>query len=518
MSTGQALPSEDASFRPRSLPGAAVLSPSAVRRVALEASLLLLLLPAVLLIHGYHPWSDDAAIYISGLLRMMHPTLYPGDAVFVLAHTRVSVFSHLLAAIASGFNLRLAPFLLVVWLFSAYLFLYACRRLALRIFADEQVSWIATLFAVACFTIPVAGTALFVMDPYLSARSFSAPFSALAVVAALDRRWLRTAIWIVLTAAMHPQMGAYLAGFILTLVLVDYGRWRTAIACSILGFLGCGALWLADLHTPVTAAYREAVLSRTYFFPGLWRWYEWVGLAAPLLLLAITWRRSGPASPAGKVAAACVLMGTAASLAAFCFVHPQGPYLLARIQLLRSFQLIYIVGLVLLGGFIGRGFLVRHRWVPPALFAIATAAMFVTEIAMYPGSQHLEWPGSTPVNPWGQALLWIRDHTPPQAVFAISPTLLASPAEDLPGFRARAERSVLVDNKDEGVASIFPDVAPLWKQRSDATAGMESMSPAELAARLRPWGVSWILLPPASAASLPCPWRNSVVAVCPIEP
>lgn len=481
---------------------------------AKEAFALVLLIPAVLLIHGYHPWSDDAAIYISGLRKMMHPALYPRDAAFVLAHTRVSIFSHVLAMLATAFDLRLTYLLLTAYLVSAWLFLFACRRFAVRVFQSEPVSWVATLIATACFTLPVAGTALFVMDPYLSARSFSTPLSILAVTAALDRRWMWTGLWAILAVAMHPQMGVYAAGFITVLILVDRGRWRTAVAVSVLAVLGCGGLWLATLHTPVTAAYREAVLSRTYFFPGLWQWYEWVGLAAPLVLLAAGWRRCAPGSAARSIAAASVLVGTAACVAAFGFVHTQGPYLLARVQLLRSFQLIYDLGLILLGGWIGQVFSARHRWVSAALILIAAAGMFTAEVRMYPGSAHLEWPNSTPVNPWGQALVWIRTHTPENAVFAISPHLLASPAEDLPGFRALADRSVLVDNKDEGVASIFPDVAAAWKQRSEAVAQLATMSPAERAARLAPFGVQWLLLPPKSAASLSCPYRNAVVAVC----
>lgn len=494
-----------------------VFAPSRVEALLRQAAAYLLLIPAVVLIHGYHPWSDDAAIYISGLRKMIQPSLYPGDAAFVLAHTKVSIFSHLLALLAFASHIRLEPLLLLAYLLSAFLFLYAARSFALRIFADDAISWVATLFAAACFTLPIAGTALFVMDPYLSARSFSTPLSLLAVVAAVDRRWKSVALWTILAAAMHPQMGVYLAGFLVVLALVEFRRWRAALALCALAILGCGAVWLATLHTPVTAAYREAVLSRTYFFPSLWRWYEWIGLAAPLLLLALAWRRSRNGSPAREVSAACVLVGASACVAAFAFVHPQGPYLLARAQLLRNFQIVYVLGLVMLGGLIGKFFAHRH-WPIVALFVAAAGGMMFAQVRMYPGSAHLEWPDAAPANPWGQALVWIRNNTSASAVFAISPSLLNNPAEDLPGFRALAERSVLVDNKDEGVASIFPEVAPAWKQRSKAEAGLARMTPAQRLTSLAPWHVTWLLLPPADAASLACPFRDTAVAVCALRP
>ncbi|MFP5229222.1 MAG: hypothetical protein ACLGXA_16535 [Acidobacteriota bacterium] len=449
---------------------------------------------------------------------MLHPSLYPGDGIFVLAHTRVSVFSHILAVVIGGFRLPLAPSLLTAWLLSTFLFLYACRRLAVRVFGNDRVSWTAVLFAAACFTLPVAGTALFIMDPYLTARSFSTPFSLLAVVAALDGSRPRTALWVILTAIMHPQMAAYLIGFLIVLTLVDKGRWQIAIGLSLLGIAGCGVLWLATLRSPVTAAYREAVLSRSYFFPTQWTWYEDIGLFAPLALLAFAWIRCGSERVCGKIAAACCLLGTATCAAAFLFVHVQGPYLLARIQLLRSFQLIYVLGLVLLGGVLATAFQHRLRWLPPLLFLVAAAGMFVAEVRSYSGSAHIEWPGSAPISPWSQALVWIKGHTAPNAVFAVSPSLLISPAEDLAGFRARAERSVLVDNKDEGVASIFPAVAPAWKERSVAEQDLDSMSPAQRAARLAPWGVTWLVLPTPVAQSLSCSYRNIAVAVCPVKP
>lgn len=487
---------------------------SRLPRLAAESTVLLLMVGVVLLIHGYHPWSDDAAIYIAGLRKIIDPRLFPTDGMFVTAHTKVSIFSHLLAGVSSMVPLSLPHLVLLAYIVSAWMFLYGCRRLSLLVFDDERVSWTATAIAAACFTVPVAGTALFVMDPYVTARSFSTPFSLLAIAAALERRWGWLAVWVLLTAAMHPQMGAYLGGFLVVLELAERRRWRAALALAALAICGCAAIWLATLHQPVTSAYREAVLSRTYFFPALWHWYEWMGLAGPLALMAVAWRRARPGGRVASLCATCILIGVSACIAAFALVHPRGPYFLARVQLLRSYQLIYVVGLVLIGGWIGSLFRYRRRWAPAVLFVAAAIGMYGASLGSYRGCAHIEWPGSVPIDPLGQAMVWIRTHTPANAVFAISPQLLKSPPEDMPGFRALAERSVLVDNKDEGVASIFPDVAPEWKARADAEAGLDGMTPAERAARLRPWGVGWLLIPASDARNIPCAYRNSGVVVC----
>jgi len=483
-------------------------------RIQTATLVLALLSPCILLIHGYHPYSEDAAIYVAGIKKMLHPSLYTMDAPFVMSHARLSVFSHLLATAAYYLHLPLEPLLLVTYLASIFVFLYATRELAVRMFESERMRWTATCLAGICFTMPVAATALLVMDPYVTARSFSTPFTLLAVVACIDRSWRRTGIWWLLTALMHPQMGAHLAGLLLILTLVDRRRWRAAITVCALGFALCATIYAVTLHAPVTAGYREAVLSRSYYFLAGWHWFEILGLGAPLLLMALAAFKLGFDTALGKLAAACVLVGTTACLASICFVHPEGPYLLARMQVLRCFHTIYALGLVMLGGFIGRYFIRQRPWFGVPLLLVAVAGMFLAQRETYPASAHIEWPNTMPKNPWHQAFLWIRNNTPQNAVFAIDTSLLNSHGEDSQGFRAITERSVLMDNKDEGVASLFPSIADLWQQRRDAQLQLNQLGDEQRMRHLHPFGVTWLLLPATASTSLPCPYHNAVAAVC----
>lgn len=45
------------------------------------------------LIHGYHPFSEDAAIYVPAIKKQLDPTLYPRRDEFFLSHARFSLFS-----------------------------------------------------------------------------------------------------------------------------------------------------------------------------------------------------------------------------------------------------------------------------------------------------------------------------------------------------------------------------------------------------------------------------------------
>jgi hypothetical protein len=127
----------------------------------------------------------------------------------------------------------------------------------------------------------------------------------------------------------------------------------------------------------------------------------------------------------------------------------------------------------------------------------------------------VEWPWLTPRNRWQQAFLWIRSGTPGNAIFALDNDYIESAGEDAQGFRAIAERSAVADwYKDGGIASNFPQAALPWLQGSQATEHLNSATDAQRLARLKPFGVTWIVLPAEASTGFPCPFINARVRVC----
>ena len=142
-------------------------------------------------------------------------------------------------------------------------------------------------------------------------------------------------------------------------------------------------------------------------------------------------------------------------------------------------------------------------------------SLFAGQRLTYPASGQVEWPGRPPVNPWAQAFLWIRDHTPDNALFALDNDYVETAGEDAQGFRATAERSAVADYyKDGGIASNFPAAVDLWWPGAQATAHLNGLSDAARVARLTPLGVTWIVLPLQASTRLPCPYTNTAVRVC----
>jgi hypothetical protein len=170
---------------------------------------------------------------------------------------------------------------------------------------------------------------------------------------------------------------------------------------------------------------------------------------------------------------------------------------------------------LLLGGLAGEYLLRDKVWRWLLLFVPISATMYGVDRSLYPASHHLELPGSAVANPWVQAFEWVRRNTPQDAVFALPPRYLLTAGEDDHGFRAIAQRSMLADwVKDSGVASVFPQMAPEWEREQQLTRGWEHYTAPDFLALTARSPVTWVVVQPAQANGLDCPFHNAAVSVC----
>ncbi len=139
------------------------------------------------IVHGYHPAAEDAAIYVPGIKKLLHPGLYPFNDQFFAAHASRTLFPRLIAASVKLTHIPFDYAILLWHLLSIFLLLLACWRIAAHCFRNVSARWGAVLLVAATLTVPVAGTALFLLDPYLNPRSFSAPAILFALVNVLER-------------------------------------------------------------------------------------------------------------------------------------------------------------------------------------------------------------------------------------------------------------------------------------------------------------------------------------------
>jgi hypothetical protein len=536
-------------------------------------------------VDGYHPCAEDGGLYLAGVNRLLYPALYPHATAFVLEPMRHSLFAPTVAAAVRLTHLSLPVVLLAFHLASIWLTLFAAWMLASRCWPTRPARAGAVVLLACWLALPIAGTALLFMDPYATARSLSTPAMVLALVGALDmttigdpqmrqRGLLLCAASLAVAAAMHPLMAAYALGATLMLLAARAPN-RTvrlcataALATSALALAAC----LQAVAKPESAATIRVALTRTYWFPAQWRWFELLGLAAPLAILSIfAFRKPGapsiayvamggmksamggmknvPSIPPGApsiprslrngwelasqhigrtgeeangasraLARMALAVGATSCLIALLFARAAAPtHLIARLQPLRAFQIVYLVLALTLGATLGERLLRRRAWRWATTILLLGGISFAAGCTAFPNSNHLELPGLASRNPWSQAFLWARGHTPKDALFALDADYINAPGEDAQCFRAIAQRSALADySKDGGEASIAPALTAEWVRGQAAQQSLSAPSTTDerRLAALQPLGVTWLVLQAGATTRLNCPYANSAVKLC----
>jgi hypothetical protein len=549
-------------------------------------------------IAGYHPFAEDGGVYAAGVEKLLNPSLFPTWTAFVTGHLRFSLFAPVVAGTAHLTQVSLGWMLLLLHLLSIWSTLFAAWLLATRL-TPSQHARLAAVSLLACWlTLPIAGTSLMLMDPYLTARGFTTPLALLALTWALDAltllpltetsrpserseeplylvrsfrfypetfkarfqlhwaspafdpaiaaaiplfrsvqvmpqprlpgdfssealrlpsrqvvSWLPCVATLLLAVIFHPLMGGYALAAVLCLAAVHTRKMTFPLILSALA-LALASI-LQALAPPETPSYLSVALTRYYWFLSQWQWYELFGLIAPLLILCALRKRGTVANR--LLAETALLLGAIAFATALLFAHESyATHLVARLQPLRAFQIVYELMILLLGAWLGANFLSSRPW-RWTLFLLALGTpLFVAERFTFPASAHIEWPNAAQANPWQQAFTWIRDNTPTQALFALDAHYITQGRhEDAQCFRAIAQRSALPDySKDGGEASINPALTPAWDLGQTAQANLESEPDSLREAKLKPLGVTWIILESSSSTAFTCPYRNHTVKVC----
>ncbi len=470
---------------------------------------LLLLTAAALLIHGYHPYAEDSEIYLPGVLKILNPSLYPANAEFFGEHAGHTLYPNLIAFSVRATHLPL-PWVAFLWhLVSIFLLLAATWRLASALFEDDRARWAAVALMATLLTLPIAGTALYILDQYLNPRNL-AEFAALfAVAEVLHRKYGRAALWLVFAAIMHPFMAAFAILFCVWVVLLDGFRPR------MLGF--ALALPFGITFDPPPAAYHQVALRQPSHFILRWEWYEWLGAIGPVLLFwwFAGWARRRGLKNLELVSRAMAPFVLVALAAAIGLGIPARFEALTRLQPLRCLAVCYMVLVVVGGGLVGQYLLQRQVWRWLTLFVPLSLGMCFAQRQVFPASAHVEWPWAQPRNQWAQAFEWIRGNTPVDALFALDPRHMELPGEDENGFRARAERSRLADLvKDKGACSMFPPMSVKWAEQIADQKNFDKFGEQDFERLRQKYGISWVVVEQPGPVGMECPYENSAVRVC----
>jgi len=484
-----------------------------------HVALLLLLTILAVLVHGYHPAVEDGEIYLPGIKKDLNPALYPFGDQFFMSHARMTLFDEV---IATSIRISHAPFdyVVFVWhLACIFVFLAGCWRVGQSCFAASRAAWGGTVLVAALLTLPVAGTALYILDPYLTTRDLSTAGIMLVIANALERRFARAGLWTLAIGAIHPLMIVF-AIVLLAILYLEQRGWG-AVQAKLRAAGAKFALFLPVIWSlkNVSPEYRQALDTRAYFFLLRWAWYEWLGVIGPLALLCwLAHYGQAHGLPKVRILSRALIVFELIFFAVALLLAMPSLLGMALLQPMRCLHLVFILLFVLLGGVLAEQVLKNAAWRWVVLFVPLCLAMFAAQRALYPSTEHLELPGRTPQNLWVQAFEWIRQHTPRAAIFALDPRHMTLAGEDQHGFRALAERSMLADAvKDSGAVTMFPALAVDWREQVDAQLGWSHFQAQDFQRLRRKYGVSWVVLQQPGVAGLACPYQNAAVVVCRVE-
>ena len=488
-------------------------------------SLLAALTALGVLIAGYHPGAEDDGIYLAAIQHNLNPKLFLIDSDFFALKLKATLFDTLIAAAVRITHVPVAVMALTWHLLTIFAILAACYRIASRCFEREYARWCGVALVTVFFTLPVSGTALYIVDQNLVPRAVAAALALFAVDFVLGRRYVPATALIMVAFLFHPVIAAFGLSlcFFLAVPWPLCGMRRAAplLAAFIIpvGIFDRGA---------ISPALHMAIKMHGYCSLATWAWYEWLGAIAPIFLLlwfAHLARQQAPAS--GQTVLKHLAVRTAAYgvfqfVVALLIMLPPSLERLRVLEPMRYLHLLYVLMILLVGCFLGEKVLRQHYWRWVALFLPAALGMFLAQRALYPASPHLEFSGIHSSNPWLQSFEWVRNNTPEDAYFALGPDYMHRPGEDSHGFRALALRSALADNvKDSGMVMTSPLLAVRWQREVAAQnlghEGWQHVSAADLHRLKAEFGVDWTILERPVAETLDCPYENDLLAVCRIN-
>ncbi|MCE5333392.1 MAG: hypothetical protein LLG06_02260 [Desulfobacteraceae bacterium] len=512
-----------ASHRPLELPSdPAGLISAKGSNILTDAAYLILLTLLALLVHGYHLGLEDEAVYLPAIKYNIDPTLYPHDSVFFLVQMKFTLYDKLMALLIRASHVRLELFVFVAHIVSLFLVLAGCLRLSRKIFEAPEAQWASVTFIAALMTLPVAGTALLLVDQHLHPRAFATAFILFAVAGSLERKFLRSALWILAAGAISPLMA--LPGAVFAAYLAVPPQKRKPLALLFPAAVASPAVADAPIWEEVT---------RAYFYITRWSWYELLGVIGPIVIFYVL-SLFGSTAVSRNFSLICrriSIFGLVAAVFSLILCTPAFERFLA-LQPMRSFHLVYLLLCIYAGGLIGLKVL-RNRSLRWILFFLPFCfAMFYVQRCQFPASDHIEMPGIQPRNEYAQAFEWIRRNTPKSDLFALDPRFMESEGAEFHGFRALAERSMLADLvKDAVVVSVLVTANRLtdenvvnvsaaagqWREEVEATRNWKNFTLEDFRGLKDRFGVKWVVLEKPGIGGLDCPYENKTVKVCRIE-
>ena len=123
------------------------------------------------------------------------PRLYPYADEFFLSHGHLSLFGPILAWTSRLTHLPIDWSIFAWYILTLFAMLASCWMLLSACFSSPRARWTGMLVVTAVLAMPATNTGLLLIDPYMTARSFSTPLTVFALAGLLERKYVPRRRW-----------------------------------------------------------------------------------------------------------------------------------------------------------------------------------------------------------------------------------------------------------------------------------------------------------------------------------
>jgi hypothetical protein len=464
---------------------------------------------------GYRYGVSDQAFYVPAIAKGCEPALFPRDAPLLATQTRLLLSDDLIGWVARASGLDLPPIFLALYALTLVVLVGGAAAFA----RASGYSWWAVAAFVLLLTLRhrITKTAANSLEGYMHPRELAFAFGVAGLAAIVASRYLQAAIWISLSALLHPTTALWFGIALIVAAAAGQPAWRRTLALFV-AIAAAVAVWgvlagpLAGRLVRMDAPWLQVLAERDYLFPAAWPAYAWIAnLAYPVLIVTL-FRRRRALGVATEGEGPLVL----ALLALFAMFLVSVPLTVAHLALAVQFQVTRVFWLM---DFVAVAYVAW--WLIDAVARSATMRVVVLAVILglfsvrgfYVLAVEQRRPlvtMSLPDTPWVQAMTWLR--TQP-----IDWQVLADPDHARKygaSVRVAAERdTVLEAGKDPAIAMYDREIAMRVAERRLAFEHFDALSAADFRALGARFDVSVLVVEQARRLDLPELYRNAGFAI-----
>lgn len=311
----------------------------------------LLLIPLALLLFPHHGIIHDSRLYVFDILNIAHDGIFSNDILTTVgAQNKYTLYSYIASPLYKILNPWAAT--TAVFIVGQLVWFSGLVVLVTKFAGDRKIAAFGLLSA---FLLPTAYFGFSVLsygESFATPRLFVEGLTFWSLWCFFSRKYLLTALLVVVALSLHPIMGLVAAALLIAILLQEGRRWwwifggASAVGAALA--VGSGVVPLERLTAVLEGDWLHVVQARAkYLYLAEWPTKDWarvimaVSITVPLIALYSGWQR--------RLVIAALVVGVSGLVVSFIGTDVLHNVLLSQVQPSRAVWFVYLLGNVGMG-------------------------------------------------------------------------------------------------------------------------------------------------------------------------